>query len=160
MYFLLNSFVLILKEIDRAGFASLRNNLNLKSSLLILIFVKYSLYIIGYWTLTLTLRGRSRAATTSKMECFVITVDGWKPLTIITKHSILDNAAFLDPTLTLVTLTLTLVLYFNPTSFSPVASTNVGVCRETLWLIPWPNPKLLNSNQDHLSRKVVYLVKS
>ena len=36
-------------------------------------------------------RGRSRAAATSKMECFVIT--------IITKCSILDVAAVLDPSL-------------------------------------------------------------
>ena len=33
------------------------------------------------------------------MECFVIIVNGWKPLTIITKHSILDVAAVLDPPL-------------------------------------------------------------
>ena len=44
-------------------------------------------------------RGGSRTATTSKMERFVITVNGWKPLTIITKRSILDVAAFLDPPL-------------------------------------------------------------
>ena len=35
-------------------------------------------------------RGESRAAVTSKMERFVIIVNGWKPLTIITKRSILD----------------------------------------------------------------------
>ena len=44
-------------------------------------------------------RGGSRTAATSKMECFVITVNGYKPLTIITKHSILDVAAVLDPPL-------------------------------------------------------------
>ena len=44
-------------------------------------------------------RGGSRTAATSKMECFVIIVNGWKPLTIITKHSILDVAAVLDPPL-------------------------------------------------------------
>ena len=33
------------------------------------------------------------------MECFVITVSGSKPLTIITKHSILEVAAALDPPL-------------------------------------------------------------
>ena len=44
-------------------------------------------------------RGESRAAATSKMECFVIIVNGWKPLTIITKYSILDVAAVLDPPL-------------------------------------------------------------
>ena len=30
---------------------------------------------------------------------FVIIVNGWKPLTIITKRSILDGAAVLDPSL-------------------------------------------------------------
>ena len=44
-------------------------------------------------------RGRSRAAATSKRECFVIIVNGCKPLTIITKHSILNVAAALDPPL-------------------------------------------------------------
>ena len=47
-----------------------------------------------------TTRGGSRAAATSKMERFVIIVSGWKPLTIITKRSILDVAAALDPPLT------------------------------------------------------------
>ena len=42
-------------------------------------------------------RDGSRTAVTSKMECFVIIVNGWKPLTIITKRSILDVAAVLDP---------------------------------------------------------------
>ena len=46
-------------------------------------------------------RGESRAAATFKMECFVIIVNGWKPLTIVTKHSILDAAATLDPPLVL-----------------------------------------------------------
>ena len=35
-------------------------------------------------------------AATSKMERFVIIVNGWKPLTIITKRSVLDVAAALD----------------------------------------------------------------
>ena len=42
------------------------------------------------------IRGGSRAAATFKMERFMIIVNGWKPLTIITKHSILDVAAALD----------------------------------------------------------------
>ena len=42
-------------------------------------------------------RGRSRAVTISKMERFVIIVNSWKPLTIITKRSILDVATSLDP---------------------------------------------------------------
>ena len=45
-------------------------------------------------------RGGSRAAATSKMELFVIIVNGFQPLSIITKCSILDVAAVLDPPLT------------------------------------------------------------
>ena len=44
-------------------------------------------------------RGGSRTAATSKMERFVIIVNGLQPLTIITKRSILDVAAALDPPL-------------------------------------------------------------
>ena len=43
-------------------------------------------------------RGRSRTAATSKMERFVIIVNGFQPFT---KHSILDVAAALDPPLIL-----------------------------------------------------------
>ena len=38
-------------------------------------------------------------AATSKMERFVIIVNGFQPLTIITKHSILHVGAALDPPL-------------------------------------------------------------
>ena len=38
-------------------------------------------------------------AVTSKKEHFVIIVNGWKPSTVITKCSILDVAAVLDPPL-------------------------------------------------------------
>ena len=48
------------------------------------------------------LRGGSRIAATSKMECFEIIVNGWKLLTIITKRSILNVAAVLDPPLLLI----------------------------------------------------------
>ena len=44
-------------------------------------------------------RGGSRTAATSKIERFVIIVNGWKTLTIITKRSILDVTALLDPPL-------------------------------------------------------------
>ena len=44
-------------------------------------------------------RGGSRTAAASKKEHFVIKVNGWKPLIIITKSSILDVAAVLDPPL-------------------------------------------------------------
>ena len=37
-----------------------------------------------------------RTAATSRMELFVIIVNGWKLLTIITKNSISDVAATLD----------------------------------------------------------------
>ena len=47
-----------------------------------------------------TSRGGCRAAARSKMERFVIIVNGSQPLTIITKCSILDLAAALDPPLT------------------------------------------------------------
>ena len=47
-------------------------------------------------------RGGSRAAATTKMECVVIIVNGWKPLTIILKYSILVVAAAIDLSLILV----------------------------------------------------------
>ena len=42
------------------------------------------------------IRGGSRTAATSKMERFVVIVNGFQSLTIITKCSILDVAAALD----------------------------------------------------------------
>ena len=51
-------------------------------------------------TLSCTLsRGGSRTAATSKVQISVIIVNGWKPLTIITKSSTVDVAAVLDPPL-------------------------------------------------------------
>ena len=50
-----------------------------------------------------TFRGVSRTAASSKMEHFVIIVNGWKPVNIITKSSFLDVAAVLDPPLTFFT---------------------------------------------------------
>ena len=44
-------------------------------------------------------RDGSKAAATSKIERFVIIVNGFQPLTIITKRSILGVAAVLDPPL-------------------------------------------------------------
>ena len=46
------------------------------------------------------MRGGSTAAATSKMECLVITINGFQSLAIIKKRSILDVAAALDPPLT------------------------------------------------------------
>ena len=51
------------------------------------------------WDFKQKCRGGSRAAATSKMERFVIIVNGFQPLTIITKRSILDVVAVLDPPL-------------------------------------------------------------
>ena len=48
--------------------------------------------------------GAARTAATSKMGRFVIIIDGWKPLTIITQCSILDVAVVLDLPLTTDTL--------------------------------------------------------
>ena len=45
------------------------------------------------------IRGGSRTAATSKIELFVIIVNGFQPLTIITKCSILDVVSVLDPPL-------------------------------------------------------------
>ena len=42
-------------------------------------------------------RGGYRIAATSKIECFVIILNGFQPLTIIAKHTILDVAVALDP---------------------------------------------------------------
>ena len=44
-------------------------------------------------------RGGSRAAAASKMECFVIIVNGFQPLTVLKKTLHLDVAADLDPSL-------------------------------------------------------------
>ena len=45
------------------------------------------------------IKSGSRTAAPSKMEHFKIIVNGWKPLTIITKRSILDAKGVLDPLL-------------------------------------------------------------
>ena len=44
-------------------------------------------------------RGASRTGATSKIERFLTIVNGFQPLNIITKPSILDVAAALDPPL-------------------------------------------------------------
>ena len=51
---------------------------------------------------TTEIRGGSRAAATSKIERFVIIFNGFQPLAIITKHSILNVTAALDPPLILI----------------------------------------------------------
>ena len=56
-------------------------------------------------------RGGSRTAATSKMEDFVIIVNGFQPLTIITKNTILDVAAVLDPSVSCCFKSLLLEIY-------------------------------------------------
>ena len=59
-----------------------------------------SFRVLGLIGKTMTgLRAGSRTASTSKMELFVIIVNGFQPLTIITKSSTLYVAAVLDPPL-------------------------------------------------------------
>ena len=55
----------------------------------------------------------SRTAATSKMERFVVIVNGWKPLTIIKKSSMLDVAAVLDPPLQLISSIQIFIFYFS-----------------------------------------------
>ena len=72
------------------------------SSLSFKILLKFSSSNVYLKIPDFRIRGGSRAAATSKMECFVTIVNGWKSLTIITKHSILDVAAALDSPLRIV----------------------------------------------------------
>ena len=48
---------------------------------------------------TIVSKGGSRTAAISKIERFVIIVNGFQPVTIVTKRSILDVVAVLDPPL-------------------------------------------------------------
>ena len=62
--------------------------------------VKKMFIFYASWKPTQTgIRGESTATATSKMERFVIIVNDWKPLTIITNRSILVVAVVLDPPL-------------------------------------------------------------
>ena len=56
-------------------------------------------------------RSRSKAVSASKMDHFVIIANGWKPLTIITKRSVLDVASALDSPLELREVYTPLLLY-------------------------------------------------
>ena len=56
---------------------------------------------IGLISLLERFRGGSRDAATSNMERFVIIVNGFQSLTIITKRSIFDVAVSLDPPMSL-----------------------------------------------------------
>ena len=70
------------------------------------------LYNICYtYTKFVICRDGSMTAATSKMESFVITVNGFKPLTVITKLSILDVAAVLDPPMICIHYIYTIFMY-------------------------------------------------
>ena len=70
--------------------------------------------------LLINTRGGSKAAETSKMKHFVTIVNGFQPLTIITKCSILDVAAALDPLL-------------NTSRFSIKTASKVFIQRDYPW---------------------------
>ena len=61
-----------------------------------------SITFLNRTTKKFTTRGESRTAAKSKVERFVIIVNGCKPSIIVTKRSILNVAAALDPPLTTV----------------------------------------------------------
>ena len=66
--------------------------------------------------------GRSRTAATSKVGFFVVIVNGFQPLPIITKRSILDVATALDPPLNLIN------IYFNSMAHSkPSHTSKIGL---------------------------------
>ena len=63
--------------------------------------LNYQLVVVGQSTYQyhVPIRGGSRTAVRSKVELFVIIVNGSNPLTIITKSSTLNVEAVLDPSL-------------------------------------------------------------
>ena len=81
----------------------------------------FPIFII-YWCLfdmMIIYRGGPRTAATSKMERFVIIVNGWKPLTIILKRSISDVTAVLDPSL---------LITFSRTTFALIQIRRLSYC--------------------------------
>ena len=85
------SYVGMIKNITRQLLKIQKNMTNVAK----VICLEYSSTLILDNQLLIAEAG-SRTVTTSKMEPFVIIINGWKALTIITKHSILDVAAVLD----------------------------------------------------------------
>ena len=78
-----------------------------KISVKLAISLKCSIFFAKFLEI---IRGGSRAAATSRMEHFVIIVKGFQQLTIITKRSIVDVAAVLDPSLILLDNNITCLL--------------------------------------------------
>ena len=70
-------------------------------------------HFLSLMLLSCKFRDRSRTAATSRMEHFVIIVNGWKPLPIITKSSTLDVAVALDLPLIFGVFDISLFAYFQ-----------------------------------------------
>ena len=83
-------------DLFHSAFSKTRMYTVLKSLISIFVFTMNIEACSSHETLS---RGGSRTAATSKMEHFVIIVNGFQPLIIITKNSILDVATVLDPPL-------------------------------------------------------------
>ena len=98
------------------------------------------------------IRGGSRAAATSKMEPFVIIVNGFKPLTIMTKRSILHVAAALDPPLGILLL---IFAYFVVLIFyrGPIIQTKIR-CKKILLLNSIELGMALEQSATHYKRKI------
>ena len=96
--------------------------------------------------------GRSRAAAASKMECFVIIVNGLNPLTIITKRSILDVPAALDPPLGILLL---IFAYFVVLIFyrGPIIQTRIR-CKKILLLKSIELGMALEQSATHYKQKI------
>ena len=98
--------------------ANLKNNNNKKLKLDLTknrykIFTKAIETVKSYGNVSYVIRGGSRTTVTSKMERFVMIVAGWKPLTILTKRSILNLATVLDPLLVMVDINCRLKVVFK-----------------------------------------------
>ena len=74
-----------------------------------------------------TARDGSRTAATSEMERFVIIVNGFQPLTSITKRSILDISTGLDPPLIIIFVTKVIRLEFLSTTISSFFSRSQNI---------------------------------
>ena len=99
-YFLVCLFVCLFERMFFSVFGSFDPIFNVISNISV-DFFKYSNFKRNQHDVLKLVRGRSRATATSKMERFVIIVNGF----IITKCSVLDVAAVLDPPL--------LVMFFS-----------------------------------------------
>ena len=89
--------------------------------------LNYQLVVVGQSTYQyhMPIRGGSRTAARSKVELFVIIVNGSNPLTIITKSSTLNVEAVLDPSLPINRKKNSFVSHFNRVLKSDIWRVNV-----------------------------------